>query len=158
MEISWTPGIVVVVIVGILLVVTALILIIRTREAKISGSIRWMDRGDSLRRSGRYEEAIKCYDKAIEIDPRDASAWKDKGDALRKLGRHEEAIHCYNNALALDPDFESAWQALVEAEQAKQVEDRKRERQRVLAEAERAKQVEDSKAEIIAKIDEELGE
>ena len=31
---------------------------------------------------GKYEEAIKCYDKAIEIDPNYADAWNNKGLAL----------------------------------------------------------------------------
>jgi tetratricopeptide (TPR) repeat protein len=32
-----------------------------------------------------YKEAMECYDKALEIDPNDASAWYNKGLALNKL-------------------------------------------------------------------------
>jgi tetratricopeptide (TPR) repeat protein len=32
-----------------------------------------------------YKEAMECYDKALGIDPNDASAWYNKGLALNKL-------------------------------------------------------------------------
>ncbi len=40
----------------------------------------------------RYEEALKCYDKALEINPKDACAWNNKGRALRKLNQYEVYI------------------------------------------------------------------
>jgi tetratricopeptide (TPR) repeat protein len=35
--------------------------------------------------SEKYNEAIKAYEKANEIDPQDSSAWYKNGDALKKL-------------------------------------------------------------------------
>lgn len=32
-------------------------------------NIFWCGKGDKLYNSGRYSEAIKCYDKALKIDP-----------------------------------------------------------------------------------------
>ena len=49
----------------------------------------------------KVEEAIKAYDKAIEINPDDYKAWYNKGVALNKLGRHEEAINAVNKATEL---------------------------------------------------------
>jgi serine/threonine protein kinase len=45
------------------------------------------NKGASLCELGRVEDAMACYDRAIEIDPRYAPAWYNKGDALLNLGR-----------------------------------------------------------------------
>ncbi|MBE3039121.1 MAG: tetratricopeptide repeat protein [Chloroflexi bacterium] len=51
----------------------------------------------------RQEEAIQCYDKALEIDPHCVGAWRAKGLSLGVLGRQEETIQCYDKALEIDP-------------------------------------------------------
>jgi tetratricopeptide (TPR) repeat protein/predicted amidohydrolase len=58
---------------------------------------------------GKYEEAIRCFDKAIELKPRDSLAWNNKGVALDCLGKYEEAIRCYDKALEIDPKDSDAW-------------------------------------------------
>jgi tetratricopeptide (TPR) repeat protein len=58
---------------------------------------------------GRYEEAIKCHDKAIEIDPEYAYAWNNKGNSLHYMGRYEEAIKCYDKALEIIPKNADVW-------------------------------------------------
>ena len=40
----------------------------------------------------RYEDAIKEFDKAIELDPNIPAYHNNKEAALIKLGRHEDAI------------------------------------------------------------------
>jgi Flp pilus assembly protein TadD len=46
-------------------------------------------------------EAVKYFDKAIEIDPDYADAWEYKGNALDILGRSPEAAICYGKASEL---------------------------------------------------------
>ena len=58
---------------------------------------------------GKYEEAIKSYDRAIEIDPKKTEAWYNRGDSLGKLGRHEEAIKSYDRAIEIEPKDAKAW-------------------------------------------------
>jgi len=59
---------------------------------------------------GRYEEAIKCYDKAIQINPDDAGGWYGKGLALKQMGRYDEAVNCYDKAIQITPHIPSgAW-------------------------------------------------
>jgi len=43
---------------------------------------------------GQYEDAIKCYARAIEIDPEYLDAWNNIGYALIKLGKTDEAKKC----------------------------------------------------------------
>jgi tetratricopeptide (TPR) repeat protein len=56
-----------------------------------------------------YEEAIKNYDKAIELDPKYSDPWNNKGISLAILGKDEEAIECFDKALAIDPNYVLAW-------------------------------------------------
>ena len=69
----------------------------------------WLNKGSSLGKLGKHEEAIKCYDKVLELNPEDISAWFYKGYELGKLGKHEEAIKCYDKVLELNPNNERAW-------------------------------------------------
>ena len=69
----------------------------------------WAHKGLSLGKLGRHEEAIQCYDKALELDPKASWAWSNKGWSLGELGRHEEAIQCCDKALELDPKDSVAW-------------------------------------------------
>ena len=50
---------------------------------------------------GRYEEAIGCYDKALEINPNYAGTWYNKGVALDELGRYKEAVESKGKAAFL---------------------------------------------------------
>jgi tetratricopeptide (TPR) repeat protein len=56
-----------------------------------------------------YNEAIKYYDKALEIDPKYALAWNNKGVAVGKLEKYNEAIGCYDKALEIDPKDADEW-------------------------------------------------
>ncbi len=57
---------------------------------------------------GRYDEAIRCYDTALEINPEYAYLWNGKGNALYDLGRYDEAIRCYDKALEINPEYKLA--------------------------------------------------
>ena len=39
-------------------------------------------KGSALEALGKYDQAIECFDKAIEIDPSDGKMWNKKGSAL----------------------------------------------------------------------------
>ncbi|MCX7924015.1 MAG: tetratricopeptide repeat protein [Clostridia bacterium] len=53
----------------------------------------------------QYEEAIKYYDKVLELDSEDSRAYHGKGNALTWLDRYEDAIECYDKALELDDTY-----------------------------------------------------
>ena len=57
----------------------------------------------------RYDEAVQCYDRALEIDPGYARAWNIKGIALMNLDRYDEAVQCYDRALEIDPEDAGVW-------------------------------------------------
>jgi len=65
--------------------------------------IKWLIKGLELDDIGKSKEAIECYNKALEINPRFADAWNNKGAALDDIGKSKEAIECYNKALDINP-------------------------------------------------------
>ena len=50
---------------------------------------------------GRYDEALKYYERALQIDPADGYAWYAKGEALKALDRQAEADEAYAKAKKL---------------------------------------------------------
>ena len=59
------------------------------------------NQGNVFYSRGRYENAIKAYEKAIEIDPNLAGAWHNKGETLKSLGRSTEADAAFSKAKEL---------------------------------------------------------
>jgi tetratricopeptide (TPR) repeat protein len=82
---------------------------IASNSTQPSETRAWKKEGDVLYFKGRYEEAMQCYDKALEIDPSDVDAWRNKGVALSGLGRYADALACFDRALEIMPPYILAW-------------------------------------------------
>lgn len=63
----------------------------------------WIDKGIKFYEQGKSEEAVKAFDRAIEINPQQADAWMIKGIALEDLGKRDEAILAYRKAIEINP-------------------------------------------------------
>ena len=63
----------------------------------------WGLKANSLLELKRYEEAVPCFDKVLEMRPH-SMAWYKKGLCCYHLKRHEEAIRCFDKALAACAD------------------------------------------------------
>ena len=60
-------------------------------------------RGVALGSLGRYDEAVRDFDRSLELDPGNAEALGARGLAHASLERHELAIEDYTRVLDLDP-------------------------------------------------------
>ena len=63
----------------------------------------WFFRGLALNGLGRFDEALKCLDRVVALEPRDPNAWVEKGRALTRSGQREEALACFDRAIAINP-------------------------------------------------------
>jgi tetratricopeptide (TPR) repeat protein len=69
----------------------------------------WNNKGNEELRNKKPQEALKCFDKAIELEPNNPIYWDNKGVALYYLKRYEEAIECYDKAIELNPNEPIYW-------------------------------------------------
>jgi len=70
----------------------------------------WMGKGQSLMNLGLVEDALDCYDRAIELDTEAAAeAYIKRGMALERLGQLEAAVENYERAIAADNSLTLAY-------------------------------------------------
>jgi len=70
-------------------------------DATFDPSVLFYNRGLTLERQGRNEEAAAAYGEAARLDPHDVEAQVRLGLVLRDLGRDEEANRAFLTALDL---------------------------------------------------------
>ncbi len=61
--------------------------------------------GDTYSSTGQFREALTEYERAIHIDPNNASVYNSKGITLFELQRYEEALIAFEQAIRLDSNF-----------------------------------------------------
>ena len=66
----------------------------------------WNNRGIALRNLGRYEEAIKSFDKALEIKPDNANALYNRACCFSLQNQIEPAIENLAKAISLDNKYQ----------------------------------------------------
>ena len=69
----------------------------------------WIDKGKELSNNGSYNLAIKCYERAIDLDNLNAYAWYYKGWALGRLKKYDDAFEAYNKSVRINPLLANAW-------------------------------------------------
>ncbi len=59
--------------------------------------------GTTLLRQGRQEEALKVFDKAVQLGPENADLWIGLGNILADVRRFAEALQTFQHVLTLNP-------------------------------------------------------
>lgn len=62
-----------------------------------------IDKGIKFYEQGKYDEALKCFEKAIDLNPYHADAWCNRGFALVELKKYDEAAEAFDKAIELAP-------------------------------------------------------
>jgi len=68
-----------------------------------------LGKGQSLLNMDKAEEALLCFDEALDLEPNNAEALVKKGTALERLRKLNEAIECYDRAIAADNSMTIAY-------------------------------------------------
>ncbi len=59
----------------------------------------YVRKGKNLSLQARYDEAVRSYDKAIEVDPTLETAWSNKGWTLAFIGKYNDSIIALRRAI-----------------------------------------------------------
>lgn len=62
-----------------------------------------LKKGDAFFISGRFKEALECYLKALEENPKNDDAFVRTGDIYLRTGRYEKSGEAFDKALKLNP-------------------------------------------------------
>jgi tetratricopeptide (TPR) repeat protein len=68
-----------------------------------------LDYGDGLFNIGEYDSAMKHYNSAKKLEPKERRSWNNIGVTMVRQGNIKEALAYYDKALELDPAFGMAW-------------------------------------------------
>ncbi|MDF2941017.1 MAG: repeat containing protein [Gammaproteobacteria bacterium] len=66
------------------------------------------DQGNAYFQSGKYDQALNCYNKGIMLDPSMPELWYYKGMAHKKVNEAFLAVKAFDEALALRSGYEEA--------------------------------------------------
>ena len=64
--------------------------------------------GTMLLRQERHEDALKAFDKAIQLKPDDSELWHNLGNTLLKLDRPDDALLTFQHVIKLNPQHRGA--------------------------------------------------
>jgi superkiller protein 3 len=77
----------------------------------------WLEKGHVLERNGSYEEAVQAYDRAIDLEPNNATLYIAKVPSLNLLAvitnnqsKCNESMEAVNKAFQIDSKNPSAWE------------------------------------------------
>lgn len=82
----------------------------RCIELKPDYAQAWKNLGSLLFRTGKHDEEMECYAKALALNPRLVEAHLCRGTTyLIALGKPGEAVDCFETAYRLDPELDWKW-------------------------------------------------
>jgi len=73
----------------------------RAGNSRSGKAERLYTEGKNLSDKCSYEEAKRCYEEAIKLDPNYAIAWQNKGEVLEASGYQSEADEAFTKAREL---------------------------------------------------------
>jgi TolA-binding protein len=68
-----------------------------------------LDKGQSLLNLNKTDEAVRCFDDVLALEPDNTEALVKKGTAFEKMRKLPEAIECYDRAIAVDGSMTIAY-------------------------------------------------
>ncbi len=72
-------------------------------------STNWYETAEIYSKAEMHEEAIACYDKALEINQKNVDALEDEGACLLRINKDPEAMECFDKVLEITEQNICAW-------------------------------------------------
>ncbi len=69
----------------------------------------YLNRGVVYGKKGQHDQAIVDFNKAIELNPRDAAAYYNRGISFGKRGLYDQAILDFTKAIVINPRYAKAY-------------------------------------------------
>jgi tetratricopeptide (TPR) repeat protein len=69
----------------------------------------YKNRGKAYKDLGKYNQAVRDYDKSVALNPDYADAYVNRGNVYKELKFYQRALEDYNTAIVLDHDFAVAY-------------------------------------------------
>ena len=70
----------------------------------------FLSKGEALYNLGKMEEAINCYDRVLELNPKNISALLKKALYFYTIQRYEEALLLFDKATEYAPEDDNIWE------------------------------------------------
>jgi tetratricopeptide (TPR) repeat protein len=80
-----------------------------TKLSSSSASGALMTRGNAYAGKGDWDHALRDYDEAIKVEPKNADAWVNRGNAYAHKNQRDKSTHDYNEAIRLNPNLAQAY-------------------------------------------------
>lgn len=69
----------------------------------VAGARTYFDRGRALQAEGKFDEAIKEYERAVSLNPRYGDAYEGMGDSYDAKGDYDRALKYFDKVIELKP-------------------------------------------------------
>ena len=79
------------------------------QASETDSKLIYVNCGIAYMEKGQYDLAIRDFDEALRIDPRNASAYINRGLTYLVQGQHDLAIRDYGKAIEIDPSNANAY-------------------------------------------------
>ena len=83
-------------------IICSICFICATSSAADVKTSSWVEKGVALVVEGKYNEAIEAFNKAIELNPKDAVAYNNRGAAYGQTGNYKQQIEDSTRALQIN--------------------------------------------------------
>lgn len=91
-----------------LLIVSFLAMQVRADDDYDPKAIKFFEKGFAAMKKTKYEEAIKQFTKAIEVDPKFDKAYYDRALCYVRMNKFDESLPDYNKAIEVNPNYSVA--------------------------------------------------
>jgi tetratricopeptide (TPR) repeat protein len=91
-------------------VIIALLLVLSVSGWSAAQDVQsYIDQGIKNSQAGHYDQALKAFDQALKLKPKDPALLTYKGIVYYAKGRNDQAMQLFDEAIKLNPNFGRAY-------------------------------------------------